>query len=55
MHLDPLLGNMRLKWIDDLLDVLIRILAYFKLLLELVFLDFHSLDLVGVVKPHCLA
>ena len=55
MNLDTLFGDVRLKWVDDLLDVLIRVLAYFKLLLELIFPDFHSLDLVCVVEPHCLA
>jgi hypothetical protein len=55
VYLDTLLGNVWLKWINDLLDVLIRILAKLELLLELIFPDFHSLDLVGVVKPHCLA
>ena len=55
MYLDTLLGNVRLKWIYYLLDVLIRVLAKLQVLLELILPDFHSLDLVGVVKPHCLA
>jgi hypothetical protein len=54
VDIDPSFKNVMLKWPNHILKCADHVAVWCFLNLNLVFLDFHSLNLVGVIKPNGL-